>query len=58
MNLCKNYLNEIVNDGDQVNVMRECLALKFKILKWIMVGAAGFCVSKMLLYGGVNSIKD
>lgn len=33
MNLCKTYLADLVGPDDDANVMRECLALKFKILK-------------------------
>jgi|LakMenE01Jun11ns_1017448.scaffolds.fasta_scaffold9820511_1 hypothetical protein len=44
--------------NNELNVIAESLVLKQSMLKTMMYATIGFCASKILLYGGVNFIKD
>lgn len=54
--LCESYLAEMVNG--EANIMQDSLQVKKTMIKWIGVGAAGFCFTKILLYGIINNMED
>lgn len=56
INLCNSYLVEMV-DGE-ANVMKESLVIKKSMLRYICVGSAGFCFTKILLYAVINNMQD
>ena len=54
--LCQSYLIEMVEG--EANVMRDSLMVKKTMMRWICVGSAGFCFTKILLYGIINNMQD
>lgn len=55
---CLNTLNEYLRDSNEQNMMNASLKIKRSILRSIMFGVLGFCITKIFRYGVVNLLSD
>lgn len=52
------YLNMFAANDDQGNIMAPSLRIKAHMIKWIMIGSLGFCLTKFVDFAIINLLGD